>query len=57
MVGGLIPAISEGLEVNSQTQFLALSNGTLNAIQSDAFPDLTVCFSAVMIGIPFGRIP
>jgi hypothetical protein len=44
-------AMNEGLHFYSLIKNLTISNGTLNAISSNAFPGRTVCFSVVMIGI------
>jgi hypothetical protein len=43
--------IIEGLQFYSQIENLMISSVTLNAMYSNAFPGLTVRFSAMMIGI------
>jgi hypothetical protein len=44
-------AISEGLQLYNQIWNLTISNGTLNAISSNAFSGLRFRFSTMMIGM------
>jgi hypothetical protein len=44
-------AIREGLQLYSQIWHSSISNQTLNATSSNAFPALTIQISAMMIGI------